>query len=235
MPKLSPRNEARQCNSCSCSAIEKNLARCAGCGAAFYCSKECQKQDWPEHKSLCKGNQDFHQQLTPSEETSDTAILSDGINMVQLDQRLAGWIRFHIHTLLCAAEQCLNPAANINNVQTKVMLVKLKPRTRDVHQDKPKMYFEFVDAYSVDIEETMGFATPWPYLMTGLRKMQAESEKKGKRGPTAAIVEAWPLEAQAVPLYLGTANSRYDYIPAWKELFKHYVNAGRKPISKRQR
>jgi hypothetical protein len=27
---------------------------CSGCGEEIYCSKECQKADWPNHKALCK-------------------------------------------------------------------------------------------------------------------------------------------------------------------------------------
>ncbi|KAL8693425.1 MAG: hypothetical protein Q9218_001735 [Villophora microphyllina] len=29
--------------------------RCQRCGAAYYCSSNCQRVDWPEHKQLCKG------------------------------------------------------------------------------------------------------------------------------------------------------------------------------------
>ncbi|KAJ7613144.1 hypothetical protein FB45DRAFT_273158 [Roridomyces roridus] len=28
--------------------------KCAGCGVVNYCSRECQKSDWKEHKGLCK-------------------------------------------------------------------------------------------------------------------------------------------------------------------------------------
>jgi hypothetical protein len=43
-------------NSCSyCDKISENeaLKKCGKCMTAKYCSKECQKRDWEEHKTLC--------------------------------------------------------------------------------------------------------------------------------------------------------------------------------------
>ncbi|KAJ7241786.1 hypothetical protein C8J57DRAFT_1368668 [Mycena rebaudengoi] len=42
---------------CGCGQREGDLARplryCSKCQVASYCSKECQKSDWPEHKPIC--------------------------------------------------------------------------------------------------------------------------------------------------------------------------------------
>ena len=40
------------CNSCG--LIKPETFRCSGCKAIRYCSKECQKDDWLEHKDFCK-------------------------------------------------------------------------------------------------------------------------------------------------------------------------------------
>ena len=33
------------------------LCRCTGCKSSSYCSKDCQRSDWPSHKQLCKSIQ----------------------------------------------------------------------------------------------------------------------------------------------------------------------------------
>jgi hypothetical protein len=36
-----------------CVCGQKGTKRCSRCGARFYCSVSCQKQDWPAHKLVC--------------------------------------------------------------------------------------------------------------------------------------------------------------------------------------
>ncbi|TFK60506.1 hypothetical protein BDN72DRAFT_805649 [Pluteus cervinus] len=51
-------SDFNQCHSCDKSKTQgATLFRCAGCLFGLYCSKECQKKAWPEHKSRCKLNQ----------------------------------------------------------------------------------------------------------------------------------------------------------------------------------
>ena len=43
------------CFKCGNALIGKQAKKCSGCdGGAMYCSKECQKKDWQEHKMKCK-------------------------------------------------------------------------------------------------------------------------------------------------------------------------------------
>jgi len=43
---------------CGCGKLlntnKKEHKKCSRCQASFYCSKECQKLGWPEHKKVCK-------------------------------------------------------------------------------------------------------------------------------------------------------------------------------------
>jgi len=46
---------ALACVSCaSCGTLAHKMATCAGCGSVNYCSRECQKANWPQHKTKCK-------------------------------------------------------------------------------------------------------------------------------------------------------------------------------------
>ena len=46
----------RRCGQCGVwqSDTERKLERCSGCKLVYYCSRECQKRDWKEHKAHCK-------------------------------------------------------------------------------------------------------------------------------------------------------------------------------------
>ncbi len=43
----------RACQYCG---TTKKLQRCSGCKKTTYCSADCQKTDWPQHKPICKNN-----------------------------------------------------------------------------------------------------------------------------------------------------------------------------------
>merc|ERR1712098_190216 len=44
-----------KCANCGTSEkSEKQFKKCSRCGFVFYCSKACQRSDWPNHKQICK-------------------------------------------------------------------------------------------------------------------------------------------------------------------------------------
>ncbi|KAI0350224.1 hypothetical protein OH77DRAFT_1413503 [Trametes cingulata] len=45
-----PFNHELRCHHCRNVKSEQALKRCAACRVVMYCSKECQKKAWPEHK-----------------------------------------------------------------------------------------------------------------------------------------------------------------------------------------
>ena len=48
-----------ECARCLKRGSRTELRRCAGCKSFSYCSKDCQRSDWPSHKRVCKSVQSF--------------------------------------------------------------------------------------------------------------------------------------------------------------------------------
>jgi len=63
------------CSYCKQTVKRKDLKTCSRCKFAQYCSKECQKLDWPSHKEHCMEFADFHKVANMVE----TAKSSEGI------------------------------------------------------------------------------------------------------------------------------------------------------------
>jgi hypothetical protein len=42
-----------KCNNCQITSSEKKLSKCSRCNKVYYCSRDCQKEDWNEHKKRC--------------------------------------------------------------------------------------------------------------------------------------------------------------------------------------
>ncbi|KIK51448.1 hypothetical protein GYMLUDRAFT_252064 [Collybiopsis luxurians FD-317 M1] len=58
VPAESLRRQFNQCSQCHVvHSVSKPLKKCSGCLVDKYCSRECQKMDWPFHKVKCKRNQ----------------------------------------------------------------------------------------------------------------------------------------------------------------------------------
>ncbi|KAJ7605203.1 hypothetical protein FB45DRAFT_1042651 [Roridomyces roridus] len=53
------------CSVCLKKTDLEKLKRCGRCQIVLYCSSDCQKKDWPEHKKFC-GKKDFDPRLAPA-------------------------------------------------------------------------------------------------------------------------------------------------------------------------
>ncbi|KAJ7263145.1 hypothetical protein B0H12DRAFT_1103553 [Mycena haematopus] len=94
----------------------ENLSKCTRCKTARYCSKECQKADWPHHKSYCTMVQAFPP-LT--EETGGEP---------PLQRHLRLWTSRFNGSLVCATIVALDLNKHPENFDKFGLVVKLNPR-----------------------------------------------------------------------------------------------------------
>ncbi|KAI0668501.1 hypothetical protein C8Q78DRAFT_1071371 [Trametes maxima] len=70
--------------------IKRRLKRCGGCAVATYCSKECQKAGWQEHKNFCRGSD-----KTPRSSSRPDAGFAGYPAPITLANAIKSWVEVH--------------------------------------------------------------------------------------------------------------------------------------------
>lgn len=58
--------DEQTCAGCHTRFEDRKLLKCSTCKTIRYCSVDCQKQDWTNHKQVCKEYLNFHQRIQAS-------------------------------------------------------------------------------------------------------------------------------------------------------------------------
>lgn len=66
------------CAGPDCQTRAAKMRRCKRCKAVYYCSTECQKKHWPQHKNACKAMANIRQAFTAPPPTTTTTTNTDG-------------------------------------------------------------------------------------------------------------------------------------------------------------
>ncbi|KAH8101791.1 hypothetical protein BXZ70DRAFT_906364 [Cristinia sonorae] len=131
------RQDLIQCQTCFRSKGDgTTLFKCSGCGIDKYCSKECQKRDWPKHKIKCRMNQ----------HTSN--IIPDRIS--DIPERLRHFTSKHRPVLAAAAYQALGLETDISRAHSNLFVVCLRPRQGNA---RPETAFIAVDAIVSSLDD----------------------------------------------------------------------------------
>ncbi len=65
--------EAASADTCEVCGRVAKVQVCTGCKCVAYCSRPCQKQDWPRHKNMCKALRAMRKVKTPAAAIDDPA------------------------------------------------------------------------------------------------------------------------------------------------------------------
>ncbi len=125
---LKTKVEIKICNKCETSKDEEvPLKRCGVCKAVYYCSKECQRADWHEHKKVCQqeNNQPRKQPASQTSTSSERAVERD-----ELQNKLSFYHLFRVVTghqpealdeeaIECLIKRLMTKGAAINGYMTQ--------------------------------------------------------------------------------------------------------------------
>lgn len=175
----------------------------------------------------------LHQSLLedPRNPLTNTS-LPDGMNLAELDRRLAEWIKFHKGTLMICSYHALSLPTDIGRTQTHILRVFVEPRID--HGGKPAKYFRVTNATVPSYTEAMNYDPVWRFSIRQLSQMREDSEKAGRGTETAAAIECTPLGVQMVPfgsIFADHRLRRTKVLSNWLDVLKRDVEEGKRLTS----
>ena len=152
----------------------------------------------------------------------------DGLSLLELDQRLEKWVRWHTLTLMTATVHALRLPESLLRARDYVLYIRLEARPQAEHNGATAKFFRVLDAEVVAWVDGVRRPTPWPGALHFLRRMQEEAMRTGRGMDTAAMIECPPLDVQTVPFgSMMDLGERVD--ENWKEFLMRHVEYGKKP------
>ncbi|CAL1708654.1 unnamed protein product [Somion occarium] len=109
------------------------LFRCKGCDVTLYCSKDCQKQDWPSHKEKCRFNQRSSQASCEKEDK----------------ELLTAFSAKHSYTLLKSAVSALSLSEDWRRCNDYALVVKVKKRAERARPEKA-LYAVAAEVFAIE-------------------------------------------------------------------------------------
>lgn len=154
--------------------------------------------------------------------------LPDEMNLVELDRRLAEWIKFHKGTLMVCSYHALSLPIDISRTRTHILHIIVEPRTD--HERNPAKYFRVKTATVPSYAEAMGYGPPWPLSIQRLKEMRDESERTGRGTETAAGIECSPMGVQMLPFgsIFSKNFTRTKVLKNWLDILKKDVEEGKR-------
>jgi len=143
------RHTFRVCLYCEVSQSEKSLFICSGCKSARYCSADCQKKDWKNHKSGCKTAQAKQQERATNTEFQNNPLYCFGDhNAPDSFKALRSWCHHYQPILAEACTNAYDPQRRPSGSKDHVFSVtaRLTTKAESGIEQRPSKMFEVEDA-----------------------------------------------------------------------------------------
>jgi len=201
---------------------------CGGCLVTQYCSPECQKKNWPQHKQLCQHTAD---QVAATKKHAISLGHSSDLPDEDLPKYLRKFTSIHADLIGWAVFQALQLKRIPSNIRQYALNVQLSYRSTP---DSARR-FAVVSAELVPrslLEKTD------PLIVEDVMRRETRCRRAGGIGVAVVILQCG-LVSQVMPVEVDPpAKIGWDVREDWEQVMRMYIDAGRvdfqAPISMRR-
>ncbi|KZS92784.1 hypothetical protein SISNIDRAFT_455411 [Sistotremastrum niveocremeum HHB9708] len=216
----------------TCGAIETaqtgRFRLCGGCMITQYCSPECQKNNWPQHKILCRHTAE---QMTASKQHATAVGPSSEFPDPNLAKNLRKFTSAHADLIGWTAFQALQLKRMPINIRQYALQVNLQFRPSNDSASR------FTVA-SVQLVPKSILNDADPVVSEDVSRREERCRRAGGIGVAVVLLQCG-LVSQVMPVEVDPpAKIAWDARDDWEQVFRMYTEAGRTdftaPISRRR-
>jgi len=205
----------RICDNCQTeetSAVKFRL--CSGCMTTQYCSHDCQKLHWSEHKAICQHTVSQLKQAAPNA-GPDENIARNLRKFTSAHNALLGWAGF----------QALQLKRIPANIRQSALLIELG------YRNHPESHRRFSIASTHIVPRTY---VRDPLVIADIQRREERCRHNGGLGALIVIIQCGAT-SQVMPVEVDPPSKiTWDSRDDWAQVLSHFVESGRtdfKPIS----
>ncbi|PIL30608.1 hypothetical protein GSI_07309 [Ganoderma sinense ZZ0214-1] len=134
------------------------LKKCTGCSAVWYCSKKCQTEAWPLHRTMCR--EQSKKSSTHELGFSSNASLANAIKL---------WGNIHVWALQTIVDGTAHRIGggvddHLENQRAVIVVLTQKKHTDPSDRENPAKAFQLGEVYLVHKDQREFLSTQWSHL-----------------------------------------------------------------------
>ena len=184
-----------------CGNASTTLKRCTGCTVVLYCSKACQKQDWPEHKSVRllptpiasrADNVRPSCRVSPNEEVHKDYIKSGYTAPATVSAKVREWAETHRYALSIITNAAVHlaraPDEKLEDTlaSQRAMTFVIVPLGDNPHEDNPSTAFRIVGSGFIGRDDEEFLKDSWEDAQQYHRAEIEEFQRQPEPSPAIA-------------------------------------------------